>query len=151
MKKDTRLNGSEIRQVFGWLIFGGIMAIILILLIIGEPANAQGFLGFGGSEEVEPGGVPWWAAFQTKIVHALGALFFIAIAVLVRMVLRPFLLPHRDLADEMEQVLKARYQNENTKREVTDAESRVISALVWKDTLSFISVMGAIAWIMVAL
>ena len=151
MKKDTRLNGNEIRQVFGWLIFGGIMAIILILLILGDTANAQGFLGFGGEGETEPPSVAWWAAFQNKIVHAAGALFFIAVAVLVRMVLRPFLLPHRDLADEMEQVLKARYSNENTKREVTDSESRVISALVWKDTVSFAVVLGAIAWIMVAL
>jgi len=136
----------------------------VVLLVISLDARAQGFFGLGVESEMVctvdgevvdcPGEPPTaMETVENKIVHATGILIFLALVLLARAPgVRELIVPHRDLDDILEKELKEKFASRAAKRPtLTDAESRVASALAWKNTLSYVVVVWAGVWVLVAL
>jgi len=143
-----------------------LVALVVFLYFYTESANAQGFFGLGADSASEmvctvdgevvdcPGEPPTaMETVENKIVHATGILIFLALVLLARAPgIRELIVPHRDLDDILEKELKEKFASRAAKRPtLTDAESRVASALAWKNTLSYAAVVLAGVWVLVAL
>jgi len=152
------------RTKTGLLVAAAAYLLGLLFLVMSLDAQGQGFFGLGMDGEMVctvdgevvdcPGGPPGpMETVENKIVHASGILIFLALVLLARAPgVRELIVPHRDLDDIMEKELKRKFSSRASKRPtLTDAESRVAAALAWKDTLSYVVVVLAGVWVLVAL
>ena len=149
----------------GFLVIG--VVLLGLAAFFASDANAQSFWNWGGAgddsemvctiggEVVDcPGGPPTAAeTFWNKLIHAAGVVVFAILVLLARAPwIQKFTVPHRDLDEIIENEMKLKFKTKAAKRPaLTEAESRAVAAMTWKNTISYAVIVLGGVWVMMGL